>query len=75
MVGIMASKTGSLSFSFMFGAEINAMKFTLLFILTAISSLLSAQCDGNRYLNFIFSDTYSTIDVQYGTNINYQGAN
>jgi hypothetical protein len=51
------------------------MKFILPCILFALSFQLTAQCDGNRYLNFIFSDTYSTIDVQYGTNINYQGAN
>jgi predicted esterase len=35
---------------------------------------VSAQCDGTRYLNFVFLDTYSTVDVQYGSNINYQGA-
>ncbi len=36
---------------------------------------LTAQCDGNRYLNFIFSETQSTTDIQYGENINYQGTN
>jgi len=51
------------------------MKFILPALFLSISIQLTAQCDGNRYLNFIFSDTYSTVDIQYGTNINYQGAN
>ena len=51
------------------------MKFILPALFLSVSMQLTAQCDGNRYLNFIFSDTYSTIDIQYGTNINYQGAN
>lgn len=51
------------------------MKFILPALFLSVSMQLTAQCDGNRYLNFIFSDTYSTVDVQYGTNINYQGAN
>jgi para-nitrobenzyl esterase len=58
----------------MFGAQITSMKFILLFLLVATGTQLFAQCDGNRYLDYIFSDTYSTIDIQYGSNINYQGA-
>lgn len=51
------------------------MKFILPALFLTVSMQLTAQCDGNRYLNFIFSDTYSTTDIQYGSNINYQGAN
>ncbi len=51
------------------------MKFTLLFLLITLEIQLVAQCDQNRYLNFIFPETVSTSDVLYGENINYQGAN
>jgi hypothetical protein len=51
------------------------MKFTLPALFLTVSMQLNAQCDGNRYLNFIFSETQSTTDVQYGSNTNYQGAN
>jgi len=50
------------------------MKFILLLLLTALGNQLIAQCDGDRYLNFIFSETQSTTDILYGENINYQGA-
>ncbi len=50
------------------------MKFLLLLLLTALGHQLIAQCDGDRYLNFIFSETQSTTDILYGENINYQGA-
>jgi predicted esterase len=58
----------------MFGAQITSMKFLLLLLLTALGHQLIAQCDGDRYLNFIFSETQSTTDILYGENINYQGA-
>ena len=58
----------------MFEAQITSMKFILPVVLFSLSIRLTAQCDGTRYLNFVFPDTYSTVDVQYGSNINYQGA-
>jgi para-nitrobenzyl esterase len=59
----------------MFESENTSMKFTLLFLLITLEIQLVAQCDQNRYLNFIFPETVSTSDVLYGENINYQGAN
>lgn len=38
------------------------------------SAQMIAQCDGTRYLNFVFPETEATTDVLYGENINYQGA-
>ncbi len=32
-----------------------------------------AQCDGNRYLNYIFNDVQVTSDVPYGQNVKYDG--
>jgi alpha/beta superfamily hydrolase len=59
----------------MFESENTSMKFTLLFLFITIEIQLVAQCDQNRYLNFVFPETVSTSDVQYGENVNYQGAN
>jgi para-nitrobenzyl esterase len=46
--------------------------FTSLFFLN-ISFLTIAQCDGNRFRNYIFSDFVKTSDVQYGSNLKYDG--
>jgi len=40
-------------------------------ILIAFNSL--AQCDENRYLNYIFNDVQVTSDVPYGANLKYDG--
>lgn len=32
-----------------------------------------AQCDGNRYLNYIFNDVQVTSDVPYGENLKFDG--
>lgn len=46
--------------------------FTSLFILTlALNSI--GQCDGNRYRNYVFTDFVKTADVQYGSNLKYDG--
>lgn len=51
-------------------------KFYLLTVLCLIAvSILKAQCDNNRYRNYVFTDVVSTTDIQYGENIDYQGAN
>jgi para-nitrobenzyl esterase len=73
MVGKTESKWRTFSFSIKFEPQFTFMKFILHFILLSISAQLTAQCDGNRYLNFIFPETESTTDIQYGENINYQG--
>ncbi len=51
------------------------LHFAITLALTFHLTEFLGQCDGNRYLNFIFSQTQSTTDVLYGSNINYQGAN
>ena len=33
----------------------------------------SAQCDGNRYLNYIFNEVQVTSNVTYGENVKYDG--
>lgn len=46
----------------------------LLLACAFLSSLnLFAQCDGNRYLNYIFNDFQVTSDVPYGQNLKYDG--
>lgn len=46
----------------------------LLLALALISSInAQAQCDGNRYLNYIFNDVQVTSDVEYGQNVKYDG--
>ena len=46
----------------------------LLLALSIVSFLnVTAQCDGNRYLNYIFSDVQVTSDVPYGQNVKYDG--
>jgi acetyl esterase/lipase len=44
-----------------------------LIIVTLCAFHASAQCDGNRYRNYIFSDFVKTSDVQYGSNTKYDG--
>ncbi len=34
-----------------------------------------AQCDGNRYLNYIFNEVQVTSDVPYGENLKFDGTN
>lgn len=46
----------------------------ILLALTVVSAVnTSAQCDGNRYLNYIFSDVQVTSDVPYGENLKNNG--
>ena len=46
----------------------------LLLAVSLISFLnASAQCDGNRYLNYIFDDVQVTSDVPYGENLKNNG--
>jgi len=40
-------------------------------ILNALNSL--AQCDGNRYLNYIFNEVQVTSDIEYGQNLKFDG--
>lgn len=42
-----------------------------LVVLSALNA--RAQCDGNRYLNYIFNDVQVTSDVPYGANLKYNG--
>ncbi|MFM7725201.1 MAG: alpha/beta hydrolase, partial [Flavobacteriales bacterium] len=51
------------------------MKRILSALAIGLSFQLAAQCDGVRYLNFVFAETTPTTDIQFGVNINYQGAN
>jgi len=46
----------------------------LLLACACFSSLnLFAQCDGNRYLNYIFNDFQVTSDIPYGENLKFDG--
>ena len=46
----------------------------LLLALSLVSFLnASAQCDGNRYLNYIFNDVQVTSNVPYGENLKNNG--
>lgn len=49
------------------------MKKLILAFALLFSMNLLAQCDGNRYLNYIFSDFQVTSDVPYGENLKYDG--
>ena len=49
------------------------MKKLLSFFAVVISLNTMAQCDGNRYLNYIFSDVQVTSDVPYGENLKNNG--
>ena len=40
-------------------------------ILQALNSI--AQCDGNRYLNYVFNEVQVTSDIEYGQNIKFDG--
>ncbi|MFM9005864.1 MAG: alpha/beta hydrolase, partial [Flavobacteriales bacterium] len=51
------------------------MKRILSALAIGLSFQLAAQCDGVRYLNFVFAETTPTTDILYGVNINNQGAN
>ena len=47
----------------------------LLLALALISVLkANAQCDGTRYLNYVFNDFQVTSDVPYGQNLKYDGS-
>ncbi|MFM7309717.1 MAG: alpha/beta hydrolase fold domain-containing protein [Flavobacteriales bacterium] len=49
--------------------------YSLTVLLLGAFTTVMAQCDGNRYRNYVFTDVVSTTDIQYGENIDYQGAN
>jgi acetyl esterase/lipase len=49
------------------------MKKLLFFFAVVISLNTMAQCDGNRYLNYIFNDVQVASNVEYGQNIKYDG--
>lgn len=51
------------------------MKYILPALLLSVSIQLTAQCDGNRYINRIFSDITTTTDVLYGSATASSGAN
>lgn len=51
------------------------MKYILPALLLSVSIQLTAQCDGNRYINRIFSDVTTTADVLYGSATASTGAN
>lgn len=48
-------------------------KNILTLILAATGMQAAAQCDGDRYRNFIFPDFVKTSDIIYGENINVDG--
>jgi para-nitrobenzyl esterase len=51
------------------------MRKTLLFLIAIlVTSSWSAQCDGNRYQSFVFSDFTVTTDIEYGSNVDLNGA-
>jgi para-nitrobenzyl esterase len=48
----------------------------LLLALCAFSAFHShAQCDGNRYLNYIFNEVQVTSNITYGENLKFDGTN
>lgn len=49
------------------------MKKILLALIVLSRLNAQAQCDGNRYLNYIFNDVQVTSDVPYGANLKYDG--
>jgi hypothetical protein len=49
------------------------MKKLLSFFAVLVSLNCLAQCDGNRYLNYIFNDVQVTSDVPYGQNLKNNG--
>jgi len=50
------------------------MKKPLLALALLCSALVTqAQCDGNRFFNYVFSNVDLTSNVQYGTNTKYDG--
>ncbi|MFM9421610.1 MAG: hypothetical protein RIR06_71 [Bacteroidota bacterium] len=50
------------------------MKHLFTCLMLAILALQSSgQCDGNRFRNYVFTDFVKTADVQYGTNLKYDG--
>lgn len=44
------------------------------FVILHVATLVCAQCDGNRYRNFMFSEVVKTADIAYGENLNLEGA-
>ena len=51
------------------------MKKILLALAIVSGFNTSAQCDGNRYLNYIFNEVQVTSDVPYGENLKFDGTN
>lgn len=51
------------------------MKKILLAALSLSALNTQAQCDGSRYLNYIFNDVQVTSDVTYGENLKFDGTN
>lgn len=51
------------------------MKISVLLVALCIAFQLNGQCDGNRYLNRIFSDVSITTDVLYGSATASTGGN
>jgi len=49
------------------------MKKSLLFLVLVYGINAQAQCDGNRYLNYIFNEFQVTSNVEYGQNVKYDG--
>ena len=49
------------------------MKKLILALSLFSASVVSAQCDGNRYLNYIFNEFQVTSNVEYGQNVKYDG--
>jgi poly(3-hydroxybutyrate) depolymerase len=50
------------------------MRFILCLALSLATTILSAQCDGSRFLNRVFPDLSVTSNVQYGSNTDRNGA-
>lgn len=51
------------------------MKKILLALAIVSGFKAQAQCDGNRYLNYIFNEVQVTSDVPYGENLKFDGTN
>ncbi|MFZ6051665.1 T9SS type A sorting domain-containing protein [Halocola ammonii] len=49
------------------------LRLTFLFAFTSIFSTAFSQCDGNRYLNLVFTDVEVTEAIPFGNNVTYQG--
>ena len=49
------------------------LRLTLLFVFSGLFTTVNSQCDGNRYLNLIFTDVEVTEAIPFGSNFTYQG--